>query len=324
MKDHKPYICILDALTTNPGDLSWSALQNISFVDVFDRTAPEELLERAKGKEILITNKVNLTEDLLSKLPECKLICLLSTGTNAVDLDFCKKKAIPVCNIPAYSTDSVAELVLAFLLEWAKGVSTHSDAVRQGAWTKSKDFSFTLTPQRELKGMTLGLVGFGSIAQAVCRIAIALGMNVLSYTPNPQDKPDLGQEFTDLDTLVSRSQILSLHCPLTGQTDGIIDKNRLSQMPKGSVLVNTGRGGLLQEQDVADALSSGHLSAACLDVLSTEPPQADNPLLQAPNAMITPHIAWATQAARSRLIDILTGNVQAYLTGNPTHVVNGL
>ena len=322
MKVLKPYICILDAYTTNPGDLSWSELETLGFVEVFDRTAPEELVERARKKNILITNKVVLDADHLCQLPDCALICLLSTGTNAVDLEYCKEQGIPVCNIPAYSTDSVAEQVFAYIFDWARGVSTHAKAVRQGEWAQSKDFCFTLSPQRELKGMTLGLVGFGNIAQAVCKIALTLGMEVLAYTPHPEKKPDLGQEFVDLDSLFSRAKLISLHCPLSSETEALVDRTRLASMREGSVLINTGRGGLLDEQAVAEALASGRLNAAYLDVLSSEPPSSDNPLSKAPQAVITPHIAWATRAARSRLIDTLVENVQAGIQGCPQNVVN--
>lgn len=320
----KPYICILDAYTTQPGDLDWSALENLGQVEIHARTSPDQVRERCRGKQILITNKVLLTRELLSELPDCRLVCLLSTGTNAVDLEACRERDIPVCNIPAYSTDSVAELVFALLLEWARGVAAHADAVRRGEWTRSEDFCFSLSPQRELRGKTLGLIGFGDIAQSVARIAGAFGVKILANTPHPEGKPDLGQKFVDPDTLFRESDIISLHCPLTADTEKLIHAGRLELMKPGAVLINTGRGGLLDESAVAAALHSGKLGAALLDVLSTEPPQADNPLLQAPNTFITPHIAWATRAARSRLIEILTGNVQAFLEGQPRNVVNGL
>ncbi len=323
-KSEQPHICILDAFTTQPGDLNWDSLKTLGNLDVFDRTKPEQVVERARGKEILITNKVLLTRKILDALPDCKLICLLSTGTNAVDLEACKEREIPVCNIPSYSTDSVAELVFALLLDWARGVRPHAEAVREGAWTRHEDFCFTLSPQVELKGKTLGLVGFGDIAQAVARIARGFGLQVSAFTPHPEGKPDLGQRFVSLDEIFSTSDIVSLHCPLTDETEQLIDQTRLNEMKKGAVLINTGRGGLLDESAVAEALESGQLGAALLDVLSTEPPKADNPLLTAPHTVITPHIAWATRAARQRLIGILTGNVEAFLNGKPENVVNGV
>lgn len=322
MKSPSLSICILDAFTTNPGDLSWEALAAMGDLTVYDRTSPSERLDRAKGHHILITNKVVLDGELLRQLPDCELVCLLSTGTNSVDLDYCRKQGIPVCNIPAYSTASVAELTFALLVDWARGVNVHGEAVREGDWSESIDFCFTRTPQRELAGMRLGLVGFGEIAQAVARIAAAFGMKVLAYTPHPEGKPELGQKFCPLETLLSEADVVSLHCPLTEETEKMINTARIAQMKKGAVLINTGRGGLLDEAAVASALRKGTLGAALLDVLSSEPPLSDNPLLSAPNCLITPHIAWATRAARERLISILVDNVASYLKGNSKHVVN--
>ena len=320
----KPKMVLLDAYTSQPGDLGWELLEKLGSVEVFDRTSPDQLLERVASKQIIITNKVQLSRETISQVPDCKLICLLSTGTNAVDLEACRERGIPVCNIPAYSTDSVAEQVFALLFEWARGVGTHADAVRQGTWTECDDFCFTLSPQRELRGKTLGLIGFGDIAQAVARIAGVLGLKVLAYTPHPEGKPDLGQQFVDQETLFRTSDIVSLHCPLTPDTEDLINAPRLKTMKQGAVLINTGRGGLLDEEAVASALQSGALGAALLDVLRSEPPPADHPLLQAPHTIITPHIAWATRAARGRLIEILAGNVSAYLEGRPRNIVNGV
>lgn len=322
MKSRTPSICILDAFTTNPGDLSWDALAALGELTVYDRTPPAERLERARGHRILITNKVEVDKELLSRLPDCELVCLLSTGTNAVDLEVCRERGIPVCNIPAYSTASVAELTFALLLDWARGVHVHGEAVREGAWCESPDFCFSRTPQRELAGKTLGLVGFGEIAQAVARIAVAFGMKLLAYTPHPEGKPETGQKFVSLETLLSESDVVSLHCPLTDATERLINTERIALMKKDAVLINTGRGGLLDEAAAASALREGKLGAALLDVLSTEPPRADNPLLSAPNCVCTPHIAWATRAARERLISILVENVESYLQGKPQHVVN--
>ncbi|MGA0368775.1 MAG: D-2-hydroxyacid dehydrogenase [Kiritimatiellia bacterium] len=320
----KPTISILDAATTQPGDLDWRALESLGFLEVFERTPPELVLERCRGKQILLTNKVLLSREILTQLPECQLVCLLSTGTNAVDLQACRERKIPVCNIPAYSTDSVAELVFALLLEWARGVSSHAQAVRNGEWTRADDFCFTLTPQRELRGKTLGLIGFGDIGQAVARIAGAFGLQVLACTRHPESKPDLGQRFVALDELLQSSDIISLHCPLVPETEKLINAQSLGQMREGAVLINTGRGGLLDEEAVAAALEEGRLGAALLDVLSAEPPPERNPLLKAPRTWITPHIAWATQAARKRLIGTVTENVRAFLDGSPQNVVNGL
>jgi len=317
-------MCILDALTTNPGDLSWSGLENLGELQVFERTSPEELPARSQGQEILITNKVVVSRGLVEQLPDLKAVFLMSTGTNAVDLEACRERGIPVCNIPAYSTASVAEHTLALLLAWARGVEMHSQEVLKGAWVSSPDFCFTVQPQRELAGKTLGLVGFGDIAQSVCVIARALGMKVLASTPHPDGKPDLGQTFVDQETLFAESDVVSLHCPLVPATEHLINADRLAASKRGIVILNTGRGGLIDEEALAGALKSGQAGAALLDVLSTEPPAEDNPLLSAPNTLITPHVAWATKEARGRLIDILTGNVQAFLDGHPRNVVNGI
>lgn len=324
-KKTKPLsMCILDGHTTQPGDLSWEPLQELGEVDIYDRTAPEDVLARAQGKAVVITNKVVLNREIIDQLPDCRLVCLLSTGTNVVDLEACRARGIPVCNVPAYSSDSVAEIVFGLLLAWARGVEQHAEAVRQEDWSGQPDFSFSLKPQRELRGLCLGLLGFGGIAQAVCRIAVGFGMNVWVCTPHPADKPDLGQVFVDWENLLSSADVLSLHCPLTPETRRIINSGSLSKLRKGAVLINTARGDLLDEAAVAAALQSGHLGAALLDVLSAEPPPRGHPLLQAPNTWITPHLAWGTREARARLIGTLAGNVRAFLEGSPVNVVNGV
>ncbi|WFB34314.1 D-2-hydroxyacid dehydrogenase [Kiritimatiellota bacterium B12222] len=324
MKKTHAHICILDSFTTDQGVLDWSALQSLGTVDVYERTGPEEVLSRCAGKTIVITNKVPLDKQTISLLPDCKLICLLSTGTNAVDLEATRQRGIPVCNIPAYSSDSVAELVFAFLLHESRRVDVHAHSVRQGEWTGNQDFCYLKTPQKELRGKVLGLVGFGDIAQSVCRIAKAFGLRVLATTPHPEGKPALGQDFVSRAELLAQSDFVSLHCPLTPETNQLVNEAFLKEMKAGAVLINTGRGGLLDESAVAQALGSGHVASAYLDVLSSEPPAADHPLLNVPNVWITPHIAWATDEARSRLIEILTENVRAWMSGNPQNVVNGL
>ena len=316
--------CILDGETTNPGDLSWEGLEALCDVAIHPRTPPEDIVPRAKDAEIVITNKVVLTKEVLGQLDRLRAVCLLSTGVNSADLAACRGRGIPVCNIPAYSTASVAEHTFALMLAWARGVESHSRAVQCKEWTRSEDFCFTLTPQRELAGRTLGLYGFGDIAQSVAKIAGAFGMRVLAHTPHPECKPDLGQRFVNAERLFAESEIVSLHCPLTPDTEELVNADRLARMREGAVLINTGRGGLLDEAAVAAALESGRLGAALLDVLSAEPPRADNPLPGATNCWITPHVAWATHAARSRLMDILTGNVRAFLEGSPRNVVNGV
>ncbi len=320
----KPPIHILDAHTTNPGDLSWDPLSALGILRVHARTRPDERIPRALGARILLTNKVHLDADVVAALPELKLVCLMSTGTNAVDLAACTARGIPVCNVPAYGTASVAELVFALLLGWARGAETHQASVRRGDWARCPDFSYGLTPQRELAGQTLGLLGFGDIGQAVARIAIAFGMRVLAHTPHPAGKPALGQDFVDMDRLLRESDVLSLHCPLTEQTRHVLRAETFSRMKEGALLVNTGRGALVDEAALARALAEGRIAAAFLDVLGQEPPPADHPLVGAPNCHIVPHIGWATREARRRLIDCLAGNVSAWLQGKPRHVVNGV
>jgi glycerate dehydrogenase len=322
MKKSEATCCLLDGYTTNPGDLNWGGLEKRVDLKVYDRTAPHETVQRAKGCRGVLTNKVLITREILDQLPECEAVFLLSTGVNVVDLEACSERGIPVCNIPAYSTASVAELVFAYLFDWARGVQAHATAVRGGEWAGCEDFTFTRTPQRELSECTLGLVGFGEIAQSVAHSARTFGLKVLATTPHPDGKPDLGQEFVALDELVEASDVVSLHCPLTGETDRLMNGERFGRMKKGAVLINTGRGGLVDEEALADALRSGQLGAAYLDVLSAEPPPEDHPLTSLEQAVITPHIAWSTRAARQRLVNELCANVFAWLDGEPRNVVN--
>jgi len=324
MENHLPRFCVLDGFTTNPGDLGWEPVERRVQLTVHDRTPTSRRVERARGCAGVVTNKVRIDREMLDALPECRAVFLLSTGTNVVDLDACRERGVPVCNVPAYSTDSVAELVFAYLLDWARAVPAHVEAVRKGAWSSSGDFTFLLTPQRELAGRTLGLIGFGSIAQAVARIASAVGMRVLAHTPNPATKPDLGQTFVSLEHIWEASDAVSLHCPLGPETDRLVNADRLARMKPESVLINTGRGGLVDEAALASALEAGRPARAYLDVLTSEPPEADHPLVSSGNARITPHLAWATRAARKRLIDELAANVEAWLAGVPRNVVNGI
>jgi glycerate dehydrogenase len=316
--------CVLDACTTLSDDLSLRALEELAEVTVYDRTPPERTVERAKGFDVLVTNKVILSREVLDQLPELKAVFLMSTGTNAVDLRACSERNIPVCNIPAYSTVSVAEYVFACLFDWARGVSAHAASVRKGDWAGQADFSYTLTPQRELAGITLGLFGFGDIAQNVARRARAFDLRVLATTPHPEGKPDLGQTFVSFEELLAASDILSVHCPLTDETAGMMNAEVFSAMRPGSVFINTSRGGVVDEPALAAALETGTLSTAYLDVLSTEPPLNSNPLPPLQNAVITPHLAWATRAARERLLEVLAGNLRAWIQGNPQNVVNGV
>lgn len=318
-----PALCILDAFTTQSGDLNWDRLAAIAGLRVYDRTAPGDIIARAGDAEIVLTNKVRLDRACLEALPNLKCVCLMSTGTNSVDLTAAAERGIPVCNVPSYSTASVAELVLAFLLAHSRAVELHSASVRQGDWTACEDFCYMRTPQREWRGKTLGVLGFGEIGGAVARLGVALGMSVLAHTPHPEGKPELGQRFVGLERLFRESDALSLHCPLTPDTERLVNSVRLAWMKPDAFLVNTGRGGLVDEAALAAALNAGTLGGAGLDVLSSEPPAADNPLLTARGVILSPHIGWATREARQRLVDVLVDNVRCFLEGHPQNVVNG-
>ena len=308
-------IVALDGYAANPGDLSWDELKTLGDCTIYDRTAPEQVLERAAGAEILLTNKVVLTAGHMAALPELKYIGVLATGYNIVDVAAARERGIIVTNIPAYSTPSVAQMVFAHLLNIAQQVQHHAEEVRRGRWTASKDFCFWDTPLLELRGMKIGIVGLGHTGYNTARIAIGFGMDVYAYTSKSpfQLPPEIKKR--ELDDLFRECDVVSLHCPLTDDTRELVNARRLQLMKPGAILINTGRGPLINEQDLADALNSGALYAAGLDVLSQEPPRADNPLLTARNCYITPHIAWASTAARERLMHILLDNVKGYLSG---------
>ncbi len=313
----------LDGYTTNPGDLSWEQFKKYGDLTVYDRTPPELVLERAKDAEILIVNKTPIDADLLKQLPKLKYIGLQSTGYNIVDCKTARELGITVCNIPAYSTTAVAQLVFAFILQIANQVTLHSDAVHNGEWTACPDFCFWKTPLTELDGKTIGIIGFGSIGQRVAKIAEAFGMNVLIFTPTKKATDGLKTaKFVDFDTLLADSDIITCHCPLTEKTQGLINKEALAKMKKSAILINTSRGPVIDDQALADALNNGEVAAAGLDVLQVEPPKADNPLLTAKNCYITPHIAWAAFETRARLMAILEENLKAFLDGKPQNVVN--
>lgn len=314
-------IVILDGFTTNPGDLSWDFLKEYGTIGVYDRTPTELTVERSLPADILITNKTPLPESVLSQLPNLKYVALLSTGYNIADIDYLKTRGIPVSNIPDYSTEAVAQHVFAFILEHFNAVALHSEAVRRGEWTCCPDFCFLRSPVMELMGKTIGIIGFGKIGRSVAAKAKAFRMNVISYTPNPKADAE-GIEFVSLDELAERADIVTVHTPLTEATRGFIGRDFIKKMKKGSFIINTSRGPVVDEQALADALNSGHLAGAGLDVLSTEPPKADNPLLTAKNCLITPHIAWAGKETRERLLDILHGNIKAFAEGKPRNVVN--
>lgn len=313
----------LDGFTTNPGDLSWAGIERLGDYTVYERTSPDEIIKRAKGAEILIVNKTIIHHDILAALsPELKYIGLQSTGYNVVDCEYARQLGITVCNIPAYSTNAVAQLVFAFILQITNEVTLHSDAVKNGEWCTCPDFCFWKKPLTELDGKTIGIVGFGSIGQRVATIAAAFGMRVLAYNPRPKDKGELNVNFVDIDELLSQSDIVTCHCPLTPETEGLINKENISKMKKSAILINTSRGPVVDEQALADALNNDELQAAGLDVLKVEPASRNNPLLTAKNCYITPHIAWAAKETRARLLKILEDNIVAYLNGNPQNVVN--
>jgi len=309
-------IIVLDGYGLNPGDLSWSGMEALGELVVYDRTSPSELLERSAGAEALITNKTVITADDMAALPHLKYIGVLATGYNVVDIEAAKVRGIVVTNIPAYSTNSVAQMVFAHILNITQRVGYYADENAKGRWTDSADFCYWDTRLVELDGKKMGIVGFGNIGQATARIAQAFGMDVYVYTSKEQHLLPQGMKKISLDGIFAECDVVSLHCPLTPTTKEMVNAERLKLMKAHSILINTGRGPLINEQDLADALNEGRIAAAGLDVLSIEPSVKDNPLLTAKNCFITPHIAWATKEARTRLMNIAVGNLKAYQEGN--------
>lgn len=314
----------LDGITTNPGDLSWDAIKKLGDYTVYDRTPAEKIVERAKGAEILIVNKTIIDKNILDALvPELKFIALQSTGYNVVDCDYAKRLGIPVSNIPSYSTDAVAQLVFSLILQITNKVTLHSDAVRNGEWCTCPDFCFWKAPLTELSGKNIGIIGFGAIGQKVAEIAEAFGMKVLAYAPRPKNTDMFKTaEFVSLDQLLSDSDIITCHCPLTDETTNLINKETILKMKNSAIFINTSRGPVVDETALAEALNNEKIAGAGLDVLRVEPARSDNPLLTAKNCYITPHIAWAAQETRKRLLDILEANIKAYLNNAPQNVVN--
>lgn len=314
----------IDAVTTNPGDLSWDGIKRLGDYTYYDRTNPDQIIERAKGANALIVNKSIITKEILDTLsPELEYIGLQSTGYNVVDCDYARELGITVTNIPSYSTNAVAQLVFAFILQVTNEVTLHSDAVKNGEWCTCPDFCFWKKPLTELAGKTIGIIGFGSIGQRVAKLAEAFDMKVLVHTPRLKDTGELKSvEFVDINTLLSESDIVTCHCPLTNETKGLINKETISKMKKSAIFINTSRGPVVDEKALADALNNGDILAAGLDVLETEPARKDNPLLTAKNCYITPHIAWAAKETRARLLKILEENLEAYINGAPQNVVN--
>lgn len=314
-------IVILDGFTLNPGDLSWEGIKKLGNCTIYDRTPANLIVERTKDAEIAITNKVVFDQKTIKQLPRLKYIGVLATGYNVVDIQAAQKAGITVTNIPSYSTASVAQMVFSHIFNFAQNVSVHAKSVSAGDWAKSIDFAYWKTPQIELAGKTLGIIGYGQIGQAVARIGLALGMKII-FNNRSRKITDINATQVDFNTILSESDFISINCPLTPDNAGFINKETISRMKASAFLVNTGRGPLINEQDLAEALNSGVIAGAGLDVLSVEPAAINNPLPDAKNCFITPHIAWATYEARTRLMNIATENVQAFINGNPIHVVS--
>ncbi len=316
-------IVVLDSYALNPGDLSWEWLKKTGDCHIYHRTPKDKILERCEGADIILTNKTPLTKDTLSNLPNLKYIALLSTGYNIVDWEYAREIGVPVSNIPAYSTNAVAQLTFSLILEITNSVGLHSESVKNGEWTSCPDFCYWKTSLTELCGKTLGIVGFGQIGQAVADIAEAFKMNIVAVSGHETDQSHRKNfRWVDMETLAKTSDIISLHCPLTEKTTGLVNKEFINKCKDGAIIINTSRGPVVNDNDLADALNNGKLRGAGLDVLTVEPPKADNPLLSAKNCFITPHIAWAAFETRERLMNILKENISAYLNGTPQNVVN--
>ena len=318
-------IVVLDGYTENPGDLSWGGLEALGEVTVYDRTSYAEsplIAERIGDAEIVVMNKTPISKETIDKCPNIRLIAVLATGYNVVDYNYAKEKGIPVVNVPTYGTASVSQYSIALLLEICHHIGHHSESVHAGNWASNADWCYWDYPLIELEGKTIGIIGFGRIGQAEGRIAKALGMKVLAYDVYPNDSGRAIGEYVDLDTLLKSADVVSLHCNLTPENTGLINRANIAKMKDGAILINNARGQLIVEQDVADALNSGKLAAAGLDVVYTEPIRADNPLLKAKNCIITPHISWAPIESRQRIMDITVENVKAFLNGAPQNVVN--
>ena len=320
-------IVVLEGYTLNPGDLDWSPLERLGEVQVYDRTGTDEQLvaQRASGADVVLTNKTPLAARVIAQLADLRYIGILATGFNVVDVEAAASREIPVTNIPTYGTDSVAQMVFAHLLNLCHHVVEHAQDVRDGGWARSPDFSYCLKPQIELVGKTMGIVGFGRIGRRVGELAHAFGMRVVAHDVYHGAEPDWpGFAWSEVDELLAVSDVVSLHCPLTPENTGLIDSTRLARMKPSAFLLNMSRGPLVVDADLAQALRSGVIAGAGIDVLEQEPPAADNPLYAAPNVTITPHIAWATREARSRLMTTAAENVRAFLDGRPQNVVNGI
>ena len=318
-------IVVLDGYTENPGDLSWEALAAFGALTVYDRTAYAEsplIAERIGDAEIAVTNKTPISRDTIDRCKNLRLIAVLATGYNVVDCAYAREKGIPVVNVPAYGTASVSQYAIALLLEICHRIGHHDASVHAGKWTDNADWCYWDYPLIELAGKTMGIVGFGRIGQAEGRIARALGMHVIACDPHQSESGRAVGEYVSLDELYARADVISLHCNLTPENAGMINRASIAKMKDGAILINNARGQLIDERDVADALNSGKLAAAGLDVVSTEPIRADNPLLKAKNCILTPHISWAAKDSRARIMDCTASNIEAFLKGEPINVVN--
>jgi glycerate dehydrogenase len=314
-------IVVLDGFALNPGDLSWDGLRNLGEFYLFDRSKPDEVFDRIKEAEVIITNKVVIDRSLMVRLPKLRYVGITATGYNVVDVSAATEKGIVVTNIPAYSTDSVAQLVFSHILNVVNRVELHANSIKSGAWSSNPDFAYWKTPQVELAGKTLGIVGFGKIGQKVAGIAQAFGMKVIFQNRTIRTEILEGMVQKSPAEVFAESDFVSLNCPLTIENSGFVNSKLIKTMKPTAILINTGRGGLINEADLADALNSGQIAAACLDVLSTEPPSVQNPLISAKNCFITPHFAWATIEARQRLMNITIENLKCFLSGNPKNIV---
>ena len=317
-------IVVLDGHTLNPGDLTWKDLEALGECMIYDRTAAEDTVSRAAGAEVVLTNKTVLSGKIIEKLDDLHYISVLATGYNVVDVDAARNRSIPVSNVPTYGTESVAQMVFSHLLNLTQNVTHHAQSVKDWRWSSCPDFSYWDMPLVELQGLTMGIVGFGRIGQATAKLAQAFGMKVIAYDiTSPSEIPE-GYEMVDLEDIFRKADVISLHCPLTPETENLINTQRLALMKPTAFLINTSRGMLVDEQALADALNGDRLAGVGLDVMSIEPTTKHNPLLAAKNCYITPHIAWATQAARKRLLQVSVDNVAAFIAGKPQNVVNGV
>jgi len=313
-------IVVLDGHAANPGDLSWAPFEALGEIEIFDRTPREKTVQRARDAEIVLTNKTVIDREIMNQLPTLRYIGVLATGYNVVDIEAAREKDIAVTNVPAYGTPSVVQAAFALLFELTNKVGLHDSSVHKGRWTQSPDFSYTESPLVELSGLTIGIVGFGAIGSSVAKVAQALGMRVLAAARTPREAA--GVTFVDVDTLFSESDVVTLHCPLTSETANLVNAARLALMKPSAYVINTGRGGLVDEVALARALNEGRIAGAGVDVLSTEPPKAGNPLLSAKHCVITPHVAWATKASRERLLQIALENVRGFLAGRFVNIVS--